>query len=92
LTLWKSPTLVDEIGEGASEQTSRLLGGTARDSGKGLCTFSKQTSVSSGKPSGSSRKKIIDKKGSLFFQILQFSLFPIPQFSHSWICFVIFRI
>jgi hypothetical protein len=80
LTHWKSPSLVDETGEGASEQTSRLLGETARDSGKEPCTFSKKTSVSLGKPSASSRKKITDKKGSLLFQILQFSLFQIPQF------------
>jgi hypothetical protein len=79
LTHWKSPSLVDETG-GASEQTSRLLGETARNSGKGPCTFSKKTSVSLGKPSASSRKKITDKKGSLLFQILQFSLFKIPQF------------
>jgi hypothetical protein len=92
LTLWKSPTLVDETGEGALEQTSRLLGETARDSGKGPCTFSKKTSVSSGKPSASWRKKITNKKRSLLFQTLQFYLFQIPQFSHSWICFVIFRI
>jgi hypothetical protein len=92
LTLWKSPTLVDETGEGASEQTFRLLGETARDSGKGSCTLSKKTSISSGKPSASSRKKITDKKELLLFQILEFSLFQIPQFSHSCLCFVIFRI
>jgi hypothetical protein len=92
LTLWKSPTLVDETGEGSSEQMSRLLGETAQDSGKGPCTLSKKTSVSSGKPSASLRKKITDKKGSLLFQILQFSLFQLPQFSHSWLCFVIFKI
>jgi hypothetical protein len=84
LTLWKSPTLVDEIGEGASEQTSRLPGETARDSGKMPCTSSKKTLVSLDKPSTSSGKKItnkdLSKKGSLLFQILQFSLFQIPQF------------
>jgi hypothetical protein len=81
LTLWKSPTLVDETGEGASEQTSHLLGETAWNPRKGLCTISKKTSVSSDKPSASSRKKITDKKGSLLFQILQFSLYQIPQLS-----------
>jgi hypothetical protein len=74
LTLWKSPTLVDEIGEGASEQTSRLPGETARDSGKMPCTSSKKTLVSLDKPSTSSGKKItnkdLSKKGSLLFQIL----------------------
>jgi hypothetical protein len=36
LTHWKSSTLVNETGEGASEQTSRLPGETARDSRKTL--------------------------------------------------------
>jgi hypothetical protein len=85
LTLWKSPTLVDEIGEGASEQTSHLLGETAQDSGKGLRTFSKKTSISLDKPSASSGKKVtnkdLSKKVSLLFRILQFSLFRILQFS-----------
>jgi hypothetical protein len=35
LILWKSPTLVDETGEEASEQMSRRPGEVARDSGKG---------------------------------------------------------
>jgi hypothetical protein len=47
LTLWKSPTLVNETGEGASEQMSRLPGETARDSRKKPCTSSKRTSTSS---------------------------------------------
>jgi hypothetical protein len=34
LTLWKSPTLMNEIGEGASEQVLHSLGEIARDSGK----------------------------------------------------------
>jgi hypothetical protein len=67
LTLWKSPTLVCEIGEGASEQTSHSLGEAARDSRKGPCTFSKKTSVPSDKPSVSLGKKItmqnLSKKG-----------------------------
>jgi hypothetical protein len=81
LTLWKSPTLVDETGEGASEQTSRLPGETARDSGKKPCTSSKKTLVSSGKPSASSRKKINSKdpskKGSLLFRPLRFPCFEL---------------
>jgi hypothetical protein len=47
LTLWKSSTLVNETGEGASEQTSRLPGETAWDSRKKPCTSSKRTSTSS---------------------------------------------
>jgi hypothetical protein len=91
LTLWKSPTLVDETG-GVSEQTSRLLGETARDPGKGLCTFSKKTSISSDKPSASSRKKITDKKGSLLFSNSSVFLVSNSSTFHSWLCFVIFRI
>jgi hypothetical protein len=41
LTLWKSPTLVDETGEGVSEQTSRLPGEAVRDFGKKPCSSSK---------------------------------------------------
>jgi hypothetical protein len=72
LTLWKSPKLVDETGEGASEQTSRLPGETARDSGKGHCTPSKKTSTSLGKPSTSSEQALFakDKKCSLLFTTL----------------------
>jgi hypothetical protein len=84
LTLWKSPTLVDETREAASEQTSRLPGETGWDSGKMPCTPEKKTLVSSDKPSASLRKKItnkdLSKKGSLLFQILQFSLFQILNF------------
>jgi hypothetical protein len=46
LTLWKSSTLVNEIEEGASEQTSHLPGETAWDSRKKPCTSSKRTSTS----------------------------------------------
>jgi hypothetical protein len=46
LTLWKSPTLADETGEGASEQTSLLPRETVRDFGKKPCTSSKRTSTS----------------------------------------------
>jgi hypothetical protein len=48
LTLWKSPTLVDEIGEGVSKQTSRLPGEAVWDFGKKPCSSSKRTSTSSG--------------------------------------------
>jgi hypothetical protein len=71
LTLWKSPTLINEIGEGASEQTLYSLGVASRDSGKGHCTSFKKTSISLDKPSASSRKKVtikdLSKKGSLLF-------------------------
>jgi hypothetical protein len=65
LTLWKSPTLVDETGEGASEQTSLLLGETVRDSGKKPCSSSKRTSTSS-------EQMLVakDKKGSPLFTTL----------------------
>jgi hypothetical protein len=80
LTLWKSPTLVDETGEGDLEQTSRLLGETARGSGKGPCTLSKKTSVSSGKPSASSRKKIPNKKVHYSFKFFGFPCFKFLNF------------
>jgi hypothetical protein len=74
LTLWKSPTLINEIGEGASEQTLHSLGQTARDSGKEPCTSSRKTSVSLDKPSASSGKKVtikdLSKKGSLLLLFL----------------------
>jgi hypothetical protein len=47
LTLWKSSTLVNETGEGASEQMSRLPGETTQNSRKKPCTSSKRTSTSS---------------------------------------------
>jgi hypothetical protein len=43
LTLWKSPTLINETGEGGSEHTPRSFGEAARDSGKRHCTSSKKT-------------------------------------------------
>jgi hypothetical protein len=65
LTLWKSPTLIDEIGEGASEQTSLLPGETVWDSGKKPCSSSKRTSTSS-------EHMLVakDKKGSPLFTTL----------------------
>jgi hypothetical protein len=83
LTLWKLPTLVDETGEGVSEQTSRLPGETARDSGKKPCSSLKRTSKSS--------EQVLfakDKKGSLLFTTLfalYFSTF------HLWLYFAIFQ-
>jgi hypothetical protein len=47
LTLWKSSTLVNDIGEGTSKQMSHLHGETGRDSRKKLCTSPKRTSISS---------------------------------------------
>jgi hypothetical protein len=58
LIRWKSPTLINEIGEGASEQTIHSLGQTARDSGKEPYTSSKKTSVSLDKPSAGSGRKL----------------------------------
>jgi hypothetical protein len=54
LTLWKSPTLVDEIGEEASEQTGEV----AQDSGKGPHSAQRKTSASLGKSSSNSGKKV----------------------------------
>jgi hypothetical protein len=71
LTLQKSPTLINEIGEGASEQTLRSLGQTVRDSGNQPCTSLKKPSTSPNNTSTSSGKKVtiknLSKKGSLFF-------------------------
>jgi hypothetical protein len=74
LTLWKSPTLINETGEGASEQTLHSLGQTIRDSGKEPRTSSKKTFISLDKPSASSGKKVtmqnLSKKGSLLSLVL----------------------
>jgi hypothetical protein len=72
LTLWKTPILINEIGEGGSEQTLHLFRETARDSKKGHCTPSKKTFVSLGKASTNSGKKLAaeDKKGSLLFTVV----------------------
>jgi hypothetical protein len=90
LTLWKSPILINETGEGASEQTLHLFDETARDSGKEHCTPSKKTSISLGKPSTSSGRKLAtkDKKGSLLFTALFASDFSI---FYLCLCFVIFQ-
>jgi hypothetical protein len=67
LTLWKSPTLVDDTGAEGSEQT----GAVARESGKGPHSALRRTSVSQGKTSSSSGKKVtmqnLSKQGSFLF-------------------------
>jgi hypothetical protein len=83
LTLWKSPTLVDETEEGASEQTSLLPGETARDSGKKPCTSSKRTSTSVEQALFAK-----DKKGSLVFTTL-FAL-DLSTFD-LWLYFAVFQ-
>jgi hypothetical protein len=83
LTLWKSPTLVEETGEGASEQTFLFPGETALDSGKKPRTPSKNTSTSSEQALFGK-----DKKGSLLFTTLftlDFSTF------YLWLYFAIFQ-
>jgi hypothetical protein len=71
LTLWKSPTLVDETGEETSKQTSRLPGEVARDSGKGPHSTQRKTSASFGKSSLNSGKKVtlqnLSKQDSFLF-------------------------
>jgi hypothetical protein len=95
LTLRKSPTFVDETGEGASEQTPRLPGETARDSGKRPCTSSKKALVSSGKPSASSGKKInykdLSKKGSLLLHLPCFICFEFLNLHTRGLCPAIFQ-
>jgi hypothetical protein len=67
LTLWKSSALIDEIGEGGSEQSLHSLGGAFRDSGKSL----KKTSTSLVKSSSGSGKKValqnLSRQGSTLF-------------------------
>jgi hypothetical protein len=71
LTLWKSPALVNEIGEEASEKMSRLPGGAARDSEKGPHSILRKTFTSLGKSSSNSGKKVtlqnLSKQGSFLF-------------------------
>jgi hypothetical protein len=54
LTLWKSPTIVDETEEQGSEQTAEV----ARDPGKGPHSTQRKTSASLGKSSSNSGKKV----------------------------------
>jgi hypothetical protein len=71
LTLWKSSALIDETGEGGSEQSPHSLRQTVRDSGKEPRSSPKKTSASLGKASASLRKKVtiqnLSKKGSSLF-------------------------
>jgi hypothetical protein len=71
LTLWKSPTLVDETGEEALEQTSCLPGEVAQDSEKGPHSALRKTSASLGKSSSNLEKKVtlqnLSKQGSFLF-------------------------
>jgi hypothetical protein len=70
-TLWKSSALIDETGEGGSEQSLHSLGGAVRDSGKEPRFSLKKTSASLGKSSSSSGKKVsvqnLSKQGSYLF-------------------------
>jgi hypothetical protein len=71
LTLWKSSALIDETGEGGSEQSLHSLGEAAHDSGKEPRPSLKKTSASLGKSSASSGKKVtiqnLSEKGSSLF-------------------------
>jgi hypothetical protein len=92
LTLWKSPTLIHETGEGTSEQILQSLEQTVCDFGKEPCSSSKKTpgktSVSLDK--GSVKKVIVkdlSKKGSLLLLVL----FPLNlTIFLLCLCFVIF--
>jgi hypothetical protein len=63
--------LIDETGEGGSEQPLHSLGQTVRDSGKESRSSSKKTSASLSKASASLGKKVtiqnLSKKGSSLF-------------------------
>jgi hypothetical protein len=78
LTLWKSPTLINETGEGVSEHSTQLLEQSIRDSGKEPCTSSKKTPISLDK---GLRKKVtvkdLSKKGSLVLLVLSLLNFMI---------------
>jgi hypothetical protein len=67
LTLWKSPTLVDETGEEGSEQTGEV----ARDSGKGPHSTQRKTFASLDKSFSNLGKKVtlqnLSKQGSFLF-------------------------
>jgi hypothetical protein len=71
LTLWKSYALIDETGEGGSEQSLHSLGGAVRDSGKEPLSSLKKTSASFGKSSSGSGKKVtvqnLSRQGSSLF-------------------------
>jgi hypothetical protein len=83
LTLWKSSTLIDETGEGGSEQSLHSLGGAVRDSEKEPRSSLKKTSASLGKSSSGLGKKVtvqnLSKQGSSLFSLtLGLHSFTIP--------------
>jgi hypothetical protein len=71
LMLWKSSALVDETGEGGSEQSLHSLGGAVHDSRKDPRSSLKKTSASLGKSSSGSGKKVtlqnLSRQGSTLF-------------------------
>jgi hypothetical protein len=72
LTLWKSSALIDETGEGSSEQSLHTLEEAIRGSGKEPHSSLKKTFASLGKSSASSGKKVtiqnLSAKGSSLFR------------------------
>jgi hypothetical protein len=71
LTLWESPALVDETGEGGSAESRETLEGIACGSRRRPHYSQKKTSASLGKSSSSSGKRVVMKnmsrQGSSFF-------------------------
>jgi hypothetical protein len=71
LMLWKSSALIDETGEGGSEQSLHSLGGAVHDSGKKPRSSLKKTPASLGKSSSDSGKKVtlqnLSRQGSIIF-------------------------
>jgi hypothetical protein len=88
LTLWKSPTLINDTREGASEQTTHSLGQNVHDSEKEPCTSSKKTSVSLEKGSGKkvTIKDLVRKVHDFVCPlVLNFTIFRL------WLCLAIFQ-
>jgi hypothetical protein len=100
LTLWKSSALIDETGEGVSEQSLHSLGQAVCDSVKKPRSSSKKTSTSLGKSFASLGKKVtiqnLSEKGSSLFvnpsasQFYDFLLMSLIMdfFQNLKICFV----
>jgi hypothetical protein len=90
LTLWKSPVLIHETGEGVSEQMLHLFDEAGQDFGNGHSSCSKKAPTSLGKSCTSLGKKLAtkDKKGSFLF-----ATYSISDFStfYSWLFLAIFR-
>jgi hypothetical protein len=61
LTLWKSPALIDERGEGGSDESLETLDGVASNSRRGPHTSQKKASAFLGKSSLSSGKRVVIK-------------------------------